>query len=138
MPIISITKVPRILEILVKGRIRCMTAITLTYAHAYQTTCLARHMPADSRQNFRLTQLIARYSYLPNARSITHQRGNDYREYAIYTHGGETLAGWCVISRSSHGRIDFMFGLVVTTEAPLAFSGTRTHSKQHSRNDYND
>ena len=32
-----------------------------------------------------------------------------------------------VISRSPHGRIDVMFGPVVTTEAHLAFSGARTH-----------
>ena len=38
------------------------------------------------------------------------------------------LAGWCVISRSPHGRIDVMFGPVVTTEAHLAFSGARIHS----------
>ena len=41
---------------------------------------------------------------------------------------GETLAGWCVIERSHHGRIDIMFGPVITTEAHLAFSGARTHS----------
>ena len=33
-----------------------------------------------------------------------------------------------LISRSPHGRIDVMFGPVVTTEAHLAFSGARTHS----------
>ena len=53
---------------------------------------------------------------------------------AIYTDGGtrvvdgETFAGWGVISQSPHGRIDVMFGPVVTTEAHLAFSGARTHS----------
>ena len=41
---------------------------------------------------------------------------------------GETIAGWGVISRSPHGRIDVMFGPVVTTEAHPAFSGARTHS----------
>ena len=40
---------------------------------------------------------------------------------------GETLAGWGVIPRSFHGRIDFMFG-PVTTKARLAFSGARTHA----------
>ena len=40
----------------------------------------------------------------------------------------ETLAGWGVISRSPHGRIDVMFGPVVSTEAQLAFSGARIHS----------
>ena len=52
---------------------------------------------------------------------MTRERGNDYREWAIYADGGtrvvdgETLAGWGVISRSSHGRIDVMFGPVVTS-----------------------
>ena len=41
---------------------------------------------------------------------------------AIHTDGctrvvdGETVAGWGVIARSLHGRIDIMHGLVVTTE----------------------
>ena len=42
-----------------------MTAITPAYAHAYQTTCLARHMPAVPHQNFPLLKLKARYPYLP-------------------------------------------------------------------------
>ena len=37
-----------------KRRIRFMTAITPAYAHAYQAPCLAQHMPAVPRQNFRL------------------------------------------------------------------------------------
>ena len=37
--------------------------------------------------------------------------------------GGETLAGWCVISRSPRGRIS-------VTEAHLAFSGARIHSNK--------
>ena len=41
---------------------------------------------------------------------------------------GATVAGWGVFSRSPHGRIDVMFGPVVTTEAHLAFCGARTHS----------
>ena len=48
MPIISIAKIPRILEMFgdcMKGKIRFMTAVTLAYAHAYQATCLTRHMP---------------------------------------------------------------------------------------------
>ena len=61
-----------------KGRIRFMTAITPVYAHAYQV----------------------RYPHLPNVRSSTRERGNDYQGWAIYTDGstrvadGETLAGW--------------------------------------------
>ena len=108
------------------GRVRFMTAITPVYAHAYQATCLARHIPAFP------PKLEARYPYLPNARSITRERGNDYRGWALYTEvvvvDGGTLAGWCVISRSLHGRNDVMFGPVVTTEVHLAFSGARTHS----------
>ena len=117
-----------------KGRIRFMTAITPAYAHAYQATCLSRHLPAVPRRNFRLPKLKARYPYLPNDRPTKRTRGTDFRGWAIYTDGGtrivdgETLAGWRVISRSLHGRIDVMFGPVVTTEAHLAFSGARTHS----------
>ena len=91
-------------------------------------------MPAVQRQNFRLPKLKARYPYLPNDRSNTRARGNDFRGWAVYTDGGtrivdgETLAGRGVISRSPHGMIDIMFGPVVTTEAHLAFSGARTHS----------
>ena len=111
-----------------------MTAITPAYAHAYQATCLARHMPAVQHQNFRLPKPNARYPYLPNARSATRERGNDFRGWAFKTDGGarvvdgETLAGWSVISRSLHGRIDVMFGPVVTTKAHLAFSGAKTQS----------
>ena len=117
-----------------KGRIHFFTTITPAYAHAYQATCLTAHMPAVPHQNFRLPQFKARYPYLPNARSTTRERGNDYRGCAISSDcgtrvvDGETLAGWGVISRSPHGRIDVMFGPVVTTEAHLAFSGARTHS----------
>ena len=111
-----------------------MTAITPAYSHAYQTTCLVRHILAVPHQNFRLPKPKARYPKLPNARSITRERGNDYRGWSICIGGGtrvvdgETLAGSCVISRSYHGRINVMFGPVVTTEAHLAFSGVRTHS----------
>ena len=42
---------------------------------------------------------------------------------------GETLAGWGAVARSPHGRIVFMFGPVITTEAHLAaFAGARVHS----------
>ena len=110
-----------------------MTAITPAYAHAYQATCLTRHLPAVPRQNFCLPKSKARYPHLPNARSTTRERGNDFQGWAIYTDGctrfvnGETLAGWGVIARSAHGRFDIMFGLVITTEAHSAFSGARTH-----------
>ena len=82
------------------GRIRFMTAITPAYAHAYQATCLSRHMPGVPRQNFRLPKLKARYPYLPNDRSTTRARGNDFQGWAVFSDGGtrivdgETLAGW--------------------------------------------
>ena len=103
----------RTLEMLgdcMKGRVRLMTAITLAYAHAHQATCLARHIPAVPHQHFRLPKPKARYPYLPNDRSITRERGNDYHGWAIFTDGGtrvvdgETLAGWVVISRLPPGR----------------------------------
>ena len=116
------------------GRIRFMTAITSAYAHAYQATSLTRHMPAVPRLNFRLPKPKARYPHLPNIRSTTRERCNDFQGWAIYTDAVlalwmvKTLAGWCAIARSPHGRIDMRFGPVTTTEAHLAFSGARTHS----------
>ena len=47
-----------------------MTAITPANAHAYQATCLARHIPPFPHQNFRPPKLEARYPFLPNARSL--------------------------------------------------------------------
>ena len=117
-----------------KGRVRLMTAITPAYAHAYQATCLAQHFPGVTHHTFRLPKPKSRYPFLPNDRSIRRERNNDYHGWASKTDGGtrvvdgETLAGWGVISRSLHGRIDVMFGPVVTTEAHLASSGARTHS----------
>ena len=107
-----------------------MTAITPAYAYAYQATCLTRHMPVVPRLNFRLPRPKARYTHLPNVRTTTRERGNEFKGWAICTRvvDRETLAGWCVISRSHHGRIGIMFGLVVTTEAHLAFSGARSHA----------
>ena len=111
-----------------------MTAITPAYAHAYQTICLAVHTPGVPRHSFRLPKPKSRYPFLPTDRSITKELGHDYHGWAIYTDGGtrvvdgETFAGWDVISRSLHGRIYVMFGLVITTEAHLAFSVARTHS----------
>ena len=108
--------------------------ITPAYAHAHQATCLTRHMPAILEKKFRKPKPKARYPHLPNARSTTSERDNDFRGWAIHTDGGtraengETFAGWYVIARSPYGRIDMMFGPVITTEAHPAFSGARTHS----------
>ena len=89
-----------------KGRVRLMTAITPAYAHAFQTTCLAQHFPGVPHHTFRLPKSKSRYPYLPNDRSLTSERGNNYHGWAIYTDGGtrvdgETLVGWCVISHTS-------------------------------------
>ena len=91
-------------------------------------------MPAVPRLNFRLPKPKAIYPHLPNVRTTTRERGNDFRGWAIETDGGlrvvdgETSAGWGVIARSLHGRKDILFGPVVTTEAHLASSGPRIHS----------
>ena len=120
-----------------KGRIRFMTAITPAYAHACQATWLTRHMPSIPHQNFRLPKPKARYPHLSSFRTTTRERGNDFRGWAIYTDGGtrvvngETFAGWSVIARSHHGRIDIMFGPVITTEAHPAFSGAQNSFQQH-------
>ena len=111
-----------------------MTAITSAYAHAYQATCLARHMPAVPRLNFRLPKPKARYPHLPMVRTTTRERGNDFQGWATFSDGstrvvdGETLAGWVPSLDLTMERIDIMFGPVNTTEAHLAFSGARTHS----------
>ena len=75
-----------------------MTAITPASAHAYQGTCLAQHLPGVPHQNFQLPKPKARDPNLPNARSITLERGNHYHGWAIDSDGGtrvvdgETLA----------------------------------------------
>ena len=112
----------------IKGRIHFMTSVSPACAQAYQATCLTRHMPAAPHKNFRLQKTQSRYPHLPNARSTTRESGNDFHEWAIDTDGStrvvnvETLARWSVIARSPHGRIDIMFGPVITTEAHPAFS----------------
>ena len=106
-----------------------------SYAHAHQATCLAQHFPGVQHHNFWLPKPKSRYPYLPDDSSITREK-----EATIVVCGlfvlmvvfaslmVKTLAGWCVISRSPRGRIDVMFGPVITTEAHLAFSGARIHS----------
>ena len=87
------------------------------------------------RKFFRLPKPKARYPYLPNALSTTRERGNYSEDGPFFSEDGctrvvdgETLAVWGVIARSFHGRVDIMFGPVVTTEAHLAFSVARAHS----------
>ena len=57
-----------------KVRIRFMTAIPPAYVHAYQATCLTRHMLAILRKNVRLPKPKARYPHLPKFR----ERGTDF------------------------------------------------------------
>ena len=108
-----------------KGRVRFMTAITPSYAHAYQLICLTGNVPAALHSNFRLPAAKARYPHLPHVRTTTHERGN-LHGWALYTDGStaladcETLAGWGDVARTHHGKIYVMFGPVITTEAHLA------------------
>ena len=45
-----------------EGRIRFMTAITPAYAHAYQVTCLTRHMPASPASELPLAEAPSQMS----------------------------------------------------------------------------
>ena len=102
--------------------------------HAYQATCLIRHLPALPCQNVRLPKPKARYPHLPNVRSATRERSSDFRGWAICTDGatcnvnGEAFAGWRVIARTPRGTTDVMFGPVVTIETHPAFSGAKASS----------
>ena len=71
-----------------KGRIRFMPTVTPACAHAYQATCLTRHMPAVPHLNYRLPKPKARYQHIPNVRSTTRERGNDFEGWAIHIDGG--------------------------------------------------
>ena len=71
-----------------KGRIRFLTAITPTYAHAYHLICLTRHIPLVPGQKFRLPAAKARHPHLPNIRTTTRDKGNDFQGWAIYNDNG--------------------------------------------------
>ena len=109
-------------------RIQLMTAITPTYAHAYHSICLAGRPLVVPHQKFR--------------RTTTRVKGNGFQGWAIYTDGGtrvsdrETIAGWGAAARSPDGRLFFMFGPVITTEAHLACAGARIHSNNTATNVY--
>ena len=116
-----------------KGRFRFMTAITPANAHAYQLICLTGHIPAALHSKLRLPAAKVRYPQLPNVRTKTRERGNDFGVGPSTLTGGtrfadgETLVGWGSVARSPHGRIYVMFGPVITTEAHFAFAGARVH-----------
>ena len=75
-----------------KGRIRFMTAINPAYAHANQIICRAERLLVVPHKKSRLPAVKARYPRLPNARTTTRDRGNDFQAWAIYTDGGARLA----------------------------------------------
>ena len=70
-----------------KGRIRFLTTIAPAYAHAHQSICLAGRLLVVSHQKFRLPAAKARYPHLPNSRTTTRERGNDFQGWAVYTDG---------------------------------------------------
>ena len=59
-----------------------MTANTPAYAHAYQFIRLTRHIPVVPSQKFRLPAAKARYPHLPNIRTTTRDKGNDFQGWA--------------------------------------------------------
>ena len=63
--------------------VRFMAAITPAFAHAYQTICLAMHLPGVPHRSFRLPKNKSRYPHLPNDRSIKRELGNDDRGWAF-------------------------------------------------------
>ena len=66
-----------------EGRIGLMTAVTPSYAHAYQSLCLAGRLFVVHHQKFRLPASKARYPNLPNSRTTTREKGIDFQGWAI-------------------------------------------------------
>ena len=103
-----------------------MTAITPACAHTYQVTCLTRHMSAVPRHKFRLLLPRRDIRISPTLVPQHVKEAMTFRDALSSLMGctrladGETLAGWGAVARSLHGRIDIMFGPVITTEAHLA------------------
>ena len=70
-----------------EGRNRLVTAITPTFAHAYQSIFLSRRPLVVPYQKFRLPAAKARYPNLPNSRTTTREKGNDFQGWATCTGG---------------------------------------------------
>ena len=68
-----------------EGRIRFITAITPTYAHAYQTICLASRSIVVCHQKFRSPAAKARYPHLPDSPTTTRERGNEFPKVGPFT-----------------------------------------------------
>ena len=105
MPIITTAEKLRILENFgdcMKGRIRFMTAITPAYAHAYQVTCLTRHIPDVQNQRYRLLITKAIYAHLTNVpqrakEAMIFRDGRSTLTGVPALADGETLAGWVLL-----------------------------------------
>ena len=117
-----------------EGRIRLLTAIAPSYAHAYQALCPTGRWADTPFHRFRLPSAKAKYLNLPNNRTSTQKKGDDFKGWAVFTDGGtdsvdgETTAGWGAVARSPDGRLYVVFGPVVTPEAHLAYAGARLHT----------
>ena len=70
-----------------EGRVRFLTTIAPAYAHAHQSICFAGRLLVVPHQKFRLPAAKARYPHLPNSRTTTRERGNDFQGWAVYTDG---------------------------------------------------
>ena len=93
-----------------EGRIRVVTAITPSYAQAYQVLCLTTRPTDIPYQRFRMPSAKAKYPNLPNIRTTTRKKGDDFKGCAVFTDGrthatdGETPAGWGAVARSPNMR----------------------------------
>ena len=87
-----------------EGRIRLVAAFTPTYAHAYQSLCLAGRLFVVHHQKFRL--LAVKHKY-PNL-TPEQQREKKGQGWAVSTDEGThfaegvTSAGWRAVARSLH------------------------------------
>ena len=70
-----------------EGRVRFLTTIAPAYAHAHQSICFAGRLLVVPHQKFRLPAAKAWYPHLPNSRTTTRERGNDFQGWAVYTDG---------------------------------------------------
>ena len=82
------TNHPGNFEDCMEGRIRLLTAITPTYAHAYQSICLAGARLTSLIKIFACRLSKAKYPSLPDIRTTTREKGNDLKGWAVYTAGG--------------------------------------------------
>ena len=108
--------------------------------HSYIRPCVPIYLPGGapscgSPSEFSLAGFQSQIPNFPNARNTTHEKGNDFQGWAIFfsdggtrVSEGETSAGLGAVACSLDGMLYVMFGPVITTEAHLAYVGTRLHS----------